>query len=175
MFSSKSFTVFDLFFLKLFIYLFIFGCTGSSLLCSGFLWLQRAGPTLHCGAQAPHCGGLSTSRTWAPGARASAVVASVVVASAVMASAVVALRLQSTGSAVVASAVVASAVVALGGRGLGGCGSQAPEHGLSSGGLSGGGLGSCGSRRSWPRRLWLSGSRARAQQWCCAAHLFLHV
>ena len=28
--------------------LFIYGCTGSSLLCTGFLWLQQAGATLHC-------------------------------------------------------------------------------------------------------------------------------
>ena len=42
-----------------FIYLFIFSCVGSSLLCSGFLYLRRAGATLHCGAQASHCGGFS--------------------------------------------------------------------------------------------------------------------
>ena len=41
--------------------LFIFGCTGSSLFCSGSLWLQRAGPPRHCGAQAPRCGGLSVA------------------------------------------------------------------------------------------------------------------
>ena len=38
-------------FLK-YIYLFIFGCVGSSLLCAGFLWLRRAGATLCCGVQA---------------------------------------------------------------------------------------------------------------------------
>ena len=35
-----------------FIYLFIFGCVGSSFLCEGFLQLQRAGATLHQGARA---------------------------------------------------------------------------------------------------------------------------
>ena len=34
-----------------FIYLFIYGCTGSSLLRTGFLWLWRVGATLHCGVQ----------------------------------------------------------------------------------------------------------------------------
>ena len=42
-----------------FIYLFIFGCFGSSLLHVGFLQLQRGGPTLGCGAWACHCGGFS--------------------------------------------------------------------------------------------------------------------
>ena len=39
------------------IYLFIPGCTGSSLLCSGFLELQQAGPLSSCGARDFHCGG----------------------------------------------------------------------------------------------------------------------
>ena len=39
---------------KLFIYLFIFGCTGSLLLLR-LLWLQPAGATLLCGMQALHC------------------------------------------------------------------------------------------------------------------------
>ena len=34
------------FFINLFIYLFIFGCVGSSFLCEGFLQLRRAGPLL---------------------------------------------------------------------------------------------------------------------------------
>ena len=42
-----------------FIYLFMFGCVGSSLLCVGFLSLRRAGATLRCGARASHCGGFS--------------------------------------------------------------------------------------------------------------------
>ena len=45
------------------LYLFIFGCIGSSLLRVGFLQLQRAGATLHCGAQASHCSGFSLQRT----------------------------------------------------------------------------------------------------------------
>ena len=34
------------------IYLFIFGCTGSTLLHAGFLWWWRAGAPLSCGGQA---------------------------------------------------------------------------------------------------------------------------
>ena len=45
-----------LFFFFLFLNLFIFGCIGSSLLCTGFLSLWRVGATLPCGAQASHCG-----------------------------------------------------------------------------------------------------------------------
>ena len=40
-----------------------------------FLWLQRAGATLCCGAQASHCSGFSCCRTWALGMWASVVVA----------------------------------------------------------------------------------------------------
>ena len=50
-------------FIYLFIYLFIFGCAGSSFLCEGFLQLRRAGATLHRGAQASHCRGLSLRST----------------------------------------------------------------------------------------------------------------
>ena len=49
----------------LFIY-FIFGCTGSSLLHMGFLYLQQAGACLHCGAAAFHCSGFSCG-AWAAG------------------------------------------------------------------------------------------------------------
>ena len=64
------------FFINLFIlFIFIFGCVGSSLLRVGFLQLQRAGATLHCGAWASHCGDLSRCGARAPGAQASAVVA----------------------------------------------------------------------------------------------------
>ena len=45
------------------------------LLCAGFLWLQRAGATLRCGAWASHCGGFSSCRAWALGVQASVVVA----------------------------------------------------------------------------------------------------
>ena len=54
--------------------LFIFGCVGSSLLCAGFLQLQRAGATLLCGVRASHCGSFSCG-AWALGPRASVVVA----------------------------------------------------------------------------------------------------
>ena len=48
---------------------FMFGCTGPSLLREGFLWLWRAGPALHCGAQDSLRGGFSCC-----GAQASGVV-----------------------------------------------------------------------------------------------------
>lgn len=41
-------------------YLFIFGCTGSSLLCTGFLWSQW-------GYSSFRCTGFSCCRAWAPG------------------------------------------------------------------------------------------------------------
>ena len=63
------------FFINLFIYLFIFGCIGSSLLRTGFLQLWRAGATLHRSARASHCGGFSCCGAQALGARASVVVA----------------------------------------------------------------------------------------------------
>ena len=61
-----------LFFFFNFIYLFIylFGCVGSSFLCEGFLQLWRAGATLHHGARASHCRGLSCCRAQAPDAQA---------------------------------------------------------------------------------------------------------
>ena len=42
------------FFKVLFIYLFIYGCVGSSFLCEGFPQLRQAGATPHRGAQASH-------------------------------------------------------------------------------------------------------------------------
>ena len=61
-----------LFFLFLinFIHLFL-AVLGPSLLCTGFLQLQRAGVTLCCGAQASHCGGFSCCRAQALDAQAS--------------------------------------------------------------------------------------------------------
>ena len=56
-------------FLK-FIYLFIFGCVGTSFLCEGFLQLWRAGATLHRRARASHCRGLSRCGAQAPDAQA---------------------------------------------------------------------------------------------------------
>ena len=58
-----------------FFFFFFFGCFGCSLLCAGFLQLQRAGATLRCGVQAPHCGGFSCGGARALGTRASVVVA----------------------------------------------------------------------------------------------------
>ena len=57
------------------IYLFIFGCVGSSLLHTGFLQLWREGATLRCSAQASHCSGFSCRGACALGPRASVVVA----------------------------------------------------------------------------------------------------
>ena len=54
---------------------FFFGCAGSSLLRAGFLYLQRAGATLCCGAWASHCSGFSCCRAQALGAQASVVAA----------------------------------------------------------------------------------------------------
>ena len=53
-----------------FIYLFIFGCVGSSFLWEGFLQLWQAGATLHRGARASHYRGLSCCRAQAPDAQA---------------------------------------------------------------------------------------------------------
>ena len=58
------------FFFKYFIYLFIYGCVGSSFLCEGFLQLRRAGATLHRGARASHYRGLSCCGAQAPDAQA---------------------------------------------------------------------------------------------------------
>ena len=58
------------YFLNLFIYLFIFGCIGSSLLCTGFLQLWQAGATLRCSVRASHCSGFSCCGAWALGAQA---------------------------------------------------------------------------------------------------------
>ena len=64
------FALFCFLFIYLFIYLFIFGCVGSSFLCEGFLQLRQAGATLHCGARASHCRGLSCCGAQAPDAQA---------------------------------------------------------------------------------------------------------
>ena len=56
-------------------YLFIFGCIGSSLLRAGFLQLQRVGATLRCGSWASRCSGFSCCRAQALGTWASVVVA----------------------------------------------------------------------------------------------------
>ena len=60
-----------IFFFYLFTYLFIyFDCVGSSFLCEGFLQLRRAGATLHRGARASHCRGLSRCEAQATDAQA---------------------------------------------------------------------------------------------------------
>ena len=61
--------------INLFIYLFIFGCGGSSLLCVDFAQLWRAGATLCCSARASCCSGFSCCGARALGVRASVVVA----------------------------------------------------------------------------------------------------
>ena len=53
-----------------FIYLFIFGCVGSSSLREGFLQLRQAGATPHRGARAPHHRSLSRCGAQAPDAQA---------------------------------------------------------------------------------------------------------
>ena len=73
--QKKRKIVFSLFFLIKFIYLFIFGWVGSSLLPVGSLQLRWAGATLRRGARAPHCSGLPRCGAWALGVRASAAVA----------------------------------------------------------------------------------------------------
>ena len=55
-----------LYFYYLFIYLFIFGCVGSSFLCKGFLQLRQVGATLHRGVRASHYRGLSCCGAQAP-------------------------------------------------------------------------------------------------------------
>ena len=57
-------------FYTLFIYLFIFGCVGSSFLCVGFLYLRRVGATLHHSARASHGCGLSCCSLSCCGAQA---------------------------------------------------------------------------------------------------------
>ena len=68
---GRVFLPFFFFFLiNLCIYLFIFGCAGSSFLCEGFLQLRQAGATLHRGVQASHHRVLSCHRAQAPDAQA---------------------------------------------------------------------------------------------------------
>ena len=59
-----------LFFLKLIIYLFIYGCVGSSFLCEGLLQLRQVGATLHRSAWASHYRGLSCYGAQAPDTQA---------------------------------------------------------------------------------------------------------
>ena len=73
-YSNKQFIA-CIFFFNKFIYLFSFGCVGSSLLLTGFLQLWQAGATLRCSAWASHCGVFSFCRAQALGVQASVVVA----------------------------------------------------------------------------------------------------
>ena len=60
-----------LLFLKyLFIYLFIYGCVGSSLLCAGCSLVATCRGYSSCIAWASHCGGFSCCRAWVLGSRA---------------------------------------------------------------------------------------------------------
>ena len=54
----------------LFIFIFIYGCVGSSFLCEGFLQLRQVGATHHRGARASHYRGLSCCGAQAPDAQA---------------------------------------------------------------------------------------------------------
>ena len=57
------------------LFIFIFGCIGSSLLCEGFLQLWRAGATLHHSVRTSPCGVFSCCGAWALGTWAPVVVA----------------------------------------------------------------------------------------------------
>ena len=67
--SGIVFFLFSFFNFYLFLYLFIFGCAGSSLLhglllsCS--VWVSHCGGFSYCGAQALGCVGFSRCGTWA--------------------------------------------------------------------------------------------------------------
>ena len=58
--------------LKKFLY---FGCDGSSLMYTGFLWFWWAAAAPHCDAQASHCSGFSFCAAWTLGVWASVVAA----------------------------------------------------------------------------------------------------
>ena len=62
-------------FFVVFLFIFIFGCLGSSLLRTDFLQLWREGTALHCGARASHCSGFSCCTARALGTWASVAVA----------------------------------------------------------------------------------------------------
>ena len=60
-----------LFFYKfMYLFIFIFGCVGSSFLCEGFLQLRQLGATLHRGVRASHRRGLSCCGAQAPDTQA---------------------------------------------------------------------------------------------------------
>ena len=71
-FLALGFSFFFFFFLTphLFIYLFYFGCVGSSFLCEGLLQLLQAGATLHRSVRASRYRGLSCCGAQAPDTQA---------------------------------------------------------------------------------------------------------
>ena len=76
--TYEVYNILHTYFKNLFIlFIFMFGCVGSSLLHAGFLKLRQAGVTLCCGGRASHCGGFSWCGARALGSRASVVVARV--------------------------------------------------------------------------------------------------
>ena len=94
--------LFITFFKKINLFIYFWGRVGSSLLCTGFIQLRRAGDTLRCCARASHCGGFSCCE-----ARALGMWASVVVAHRLSSCGLC--RLQSAGSVVVAHGLSCSA------------------------------------------------------------------
>ena len=58
------------FYLFTYLFIYLFGCVGSSFLCEGFLYWWQVGATLHRGAWATHYRGLSCCRAQAPDAQA---------------------------------------------------------------------------------------------------------
>ena len=73
---SAGFSFFFPFFFKpfffklIYLFIFFFGCVGSSFLCEDFLQLWRAGATLHRGARASYLRDLSRCGAQAPDAQA---------------------------------------------------------------------------------------------------------
>ena len=54
----------------IYLFIFIYGCVGSSFPCEGFLQLRQVGATLHRGVRASHYRGLSCCGAQAPDAQA---------------------------------------------------------------------------------------------------------
>ena len=54
----------------IYLFIYLFGCVGSSFLCKGLLQLWQAGATPHRGARASHCRGLSCCGAQAPDTQA---------------------------------------------------------------------------------------------------------
>ena len=67
--ERKSDPICTFIYLFILIFLFIYGCVGSSFLCEGFLQLWQAGATLHRGARASHYRVLSSCGAQAPDAQ----------------------------------------------------------------------------------------------------------